>query len=43
VIGTRGYPWTEIDFPADYERAVSEILPAIDGVREVRLKIAAGE
>lgn len=31
VIGTRGYPWIEIDFPDDYERAVREILPAIDG------------
>jgi choline kinase len=31
VIGTRGYPWTEIDFPEDYERAVREILPAIEG------------
>jgi choline kinase len=31
VVGTRGYPWTEIDFPEDYERAVREILPAIDG------------
>jgi choline kinase len=30
VIGTRGYPWTEIDFPEDYDRAVNEILPAID-------------
>ena len=31
TIGTRGYPWTEIDFPADYERAVNEVLPAIEG------------
>jgi choline kinase len=31
AIGTRGYPWTEIDFPEDYERAVREILPAIEG------------
>jgi choline kinase len=41
VIGTRGYPWTEIDFPEDYERAVREVLPAIEGeaevVRSVRL------
>jgi choline kinase len=42
AVGTRGYPWTEIDFPADYERAVSDILPAIDGERTVRLPIAAG-
>ena len=31
VIGTRGYPWTEIDFPEDYERAIHDVLPAIDG------------
>jgi choline kinase len=30
AIGTRGYPWIEIDFPADYDRAVHEILPAIE-------------
>lgn len=30
VIGTRGFPWTEIDFPEDYARAISEILPAIE-------------
>ncbi|MGE5358596.1 MAG: NTP transferase domain-containing protein [Bacteroidales bacterium] len=32
AIGTRGYPWIEIDFPEDYERARSEVLPAIDGL-----------
>jgi L-glutamine-phosphate cytidylyltransferase len=30
AIGTRGFPWIEIDFPADYQRAVKEILPAIE-------------
>jgi choline kinase len=30
AIGTRGLPWTEIDFPEDYERAVNEVLPAIE-------------
>jgi choline kinase len=30
VIGTRGFPWIEIDFPEDYERAVREILPEIE-------------
>jgi choline kinase len=30
AVGTRGYPWTEIDFPEDYERAVRDILPAIE-------------
>ena len=27
AIGTRGYPWTEIDFPEDYRRATEQILP----------------
>ena len=31
AIGTRGYPWTEIDFPEDYERALRDVLPQIDG------------
>ncbi len=30
AIGTRGFPWTEIDFPEDYHRAVNEILPEIE-------------
>ena len=30
AIGTRGYPWIEIDFPEDYRRAVREILPDIE-------------
>jgi choline kinase len=30
AIGTRGYPWTEIDFPEDYQRAIREVLPAIE-------------
>jgi choline kinase len=30
AIGTRGYPWTEIDFPEDYERAVRNVLPSIE-------------
>jgi choline kinase len=30
AIGTRGCPWIEIDFPEDYRRAVSDVLPAID-------------
>jgi choline kinase len=32
AIGTRGYPWIEIDFPADYQRAVAEVLPAIEAL-----------
>ncbi|HEY2908083.1 MAG TPA: hypothetical protein VGJ29_19410, partial [Vicinamibacterales bacterium] len=51
AIGTRGLPWTEIDFPEDYQRAVNEILPAIEGVEPVELavrvtvplRLAAGE
>jgi choline kinase len=31
VIGTRGLPWTEIDFPEDYRRAIDVVLPRIDG------------
>lgn len=31
TVSTRGFPWTEIDFPEDYERAVREVLPAIEG------------
>jgi len=42
VIGTRGFPWTEIDFPEDYERAVRDVLPAIEG-EEYPLPVASGE
>ena len=30
AIGTRGLPWTEIDFPDDYRRAVEVVLPDIE-------------
>ena len=30
AIGTRGFPWIEIDFPEDYERAVREVLPLVE-------------
>jgi L-glutamine-phosphate cytidylyltransferase len=30
ALGTNGYPWIEIDFPEDYQRAVREVLPAIE-------------
>jgi L-glutamine-phosphate cytidylyltransferase len=30
VIGTRGFPWTEIDFPEDYRNAVEVVLPEIE-------------
>lgn len=29
AISTRGFPWIEIDFPADYARAQAEILPEL--------------
>ena len=29
VVETRGYPWIEIDFPEDYWRACTDVLPAI--------------
>ena len=32
AISTRGLPWIEIDFPEDYQRAVREVLPAIDAL-----------
>lgn len=31
AVGTRGFPWVEIDFPEDYRRAVDDVVPAIDG------------
>jgi len=50
AIGTRGYPWTEIDFPADYEHAVRDVLPAIEGAQPrlvrseaIDLPVASGE
>src|SRR5215218_5051386 len=48
AISTRGFPWIEIDFPEDYERAVRDILPEIDGRSEEaadglpRLRAVAG-
>ncbi|HKY29506.1 MAG TPA: phosphocholine cytidylyltransferase family protein [Pyrinomonadaceae bacterium] len=30
AVSTRGYPWIEIDFPEDYQRAVNEVCPNID-------------
>jgi choline kinase len=35
VVESRGFPWIEIDFPEDYWRACSEVLPAIDAVPAV--------
>jgi choline kinase len=30
AIGTRGFPWIEIDFPEDYRRAIRDVLPEIE-------------
>jgi choline kinase len=30
AVGTRGFPWIEIDFPEDYQRAARDVLPAIE-------------
>jgi L-glutamine-phosphate cytidylyltransferase len=29
AVGTRGFPWVEIDFAEDYERAAAEVLPLL--------------
>lgn len=31
AIGSNGRPWIEIDFPEDFQRALRDVLPAIDG------------
>jgi choline kinase len=36
ALGTRGLPWIEIDFPEDYQRALREVLPAIDPTGDQR-------
>ena len=41
AIGTGGYPWIEIDFPEDYQRAVREVLPAIEGIEGERTEDVA--
>jgi choline kinase len=40
AIGTRGFPWIEIDFPEDYQRAVRDVLPLIDGEHDVDHQVA---
>ena len=30
VVESRGFPWIEIDFPEDYWRACTDVLPAVD-------------
>lgn len=31
ALGTGDYPWIEIDFPEDYQRAIRDVLPALEG------------
>jgi L-glutamine-phosphate cytidylyltransferase len=31
AVGTRGFPWIEIDFPEDCQRATEDVLPQLDG------------
>ena len=40
---TSGNPWTEIDFPEDYQRALADSLPAIEADRRASLSAAVGE
>lgn len=37
ALSTRRLPWIEIDFPEDYQRAVTEIFPRINGAPEGHL------
>ncbi len=41
AVDSRGLPWIEIDFPEDYWRACSEVLPAIEGEARGRSMSAA--
>ncbi len=41
VVESRGFPWIEIDFPEDYWRACSEVLPAIEAAASPSLTAAA--
>jgi choline kinase len=36
VVGTRGLPWIEIDFPEDHARAEREVLPLVEACEPVR-------
>jgi choline kinase len=40
AIGTRGFPWIEIDFPEDYRRAIDEVLPKISALDHKAHRIA---
>jgi choline kinase len=43
VVESRGYPWIDIDFPEDYWRACSEILPAIEAAAVTPATSASGQ
>jgi L-glutamine-phosphate cytidylyltransferase len=42
AIGTRGFPWIEIDFPEDYERAITVVFPEIEGTDSLLPSIETG-
>ena len=41
AIGTNGRPWIEIDFPEDFQRALRDVLPAIDAAPAERAEDVA--
>jgi choline kinase len=41
VVETRGYPWTEIDYPDDYRRACADVLPAITNLESATVRSRA--
>ena len=43
AVSTRGYPWIEIDFPADLQRAQDEILPQIPALSTLPTAPASSE
>jgi choline kinase len=42
AVGTRGLPWTEIDTPEDYRRAVTQVFPAIRPARTTVTRTLVG-
>jgi choline kinase len=41
AVAANGYPWIEIDFPEDYQRALRDVLPAIEGAAAERAEDVA--
>jgi hypothetical protein len=41
IVDSRGFPWIEIDFPEDYWRACTDVLPAIDALGDRRRQTPA--